>query len=169
MQTLEQARASLETVRTLLGRKLVRVRNARYLFNGAPEPEAIGEVEFTCEGGKAVTLSLASDGESVMAASRALQVPEGFDISDDARCDWRAEDLLATLDARHLIGRQVIGVEGLRVVYQQHEACLLEGFRITLEGGDYLVFFNCGDEEAVRLNQPPPPLSEASEQWVTEL
>ncbi|WP_346840365.1 hypothetical protein RAL92_15175 [Metapseudomonas otitidis] len=116
-----------------------------------------------------MTLSLASDGESVMAASRALQVPEGFDISDDARCDWRAEDLLATLDARHLIGRQVIGVEGLHVVYQQHEACLLEGFRITLEGGDYLVFFNCGDEEAVRLNQPPPPLSEASEQWVTEL
>ncbi|WP_346840364.1 hypothetical protein RAL92_15170 [Metapseudomonas otitidis] len=44
MQTLEQARASLETVRTLLGRKLVRVRNARYLFNGAPEPEAVGEV-----------------------------------------------------------------------------------------------------------------------------
>lgn len=165
MQTLEQARASLETVRTLLGRTLVGVRNARYLFNGAPEQEAVGEVEFTCEGGTTVTLSLASDGESVVAANRALRVPEGFDISDDARCGWRAEDLLATLDARHLIGRQVIGVEGLQVVYQQHEACLLAGFRITLEGADYLVFFNCGDEEAVCLNQPPPPLSEASEQW----
>ncbi|WP_236206762.1 hypothetical protein [Pseudomonas tohonis] len=169
MQTTEQARANLETARTLLGRRLTGVSNARYLFNGTPDAKAVGEVEFVCEEGVRVTLSLASDGESVLATARALNVIEGFEISDTDRCDWMAENLLVTLDADHLVGLKVIEVEGLQVTYANQDARFLVGFRVTLEGGNYLVFFNCGDEEAVCLNQLPPPLSGVDERWVKEI
>ncbi|BCG24562.1 hypothetical protein TUM18999_27530 [Pseudomonas tohonis] len=169
MQTTEQARANLETARALLGRSLAGVRNARYLFNGTPNAEAVGEIEFACEDGVRVTFSLASDGESVLATARALKVIEGFEISDNDRCDWRAEDLLVTLDAGHLVGLKVVEVEGLQVTYSNQDALFLAGFRVTLEEGDYLVFFNCGDEEAVCLNQLPPPLSGVDERWIKEI
>ena len=115
-----------------------------------------------------MTFSLASDGESVLATARALKVIEGFEISDNDRCDWRAEDLLVTLDAGHLVGLKVVEVEGLQVTYSNQDALFLAGFRVTLEEGDYLVFFNCGDEEAVS-QSASPPLSGVDERWIKEI
>lgn len=155
----------LDHARRLKGKHLRALMHDQYYFMNEKSLEDTGSLEWRCSEQPTVTMYLLSDGESVGADLFPLEMPASFELEPGVNCSWQMENLLEDLSATHLEGRLITEVEGLFDTAQDTAGCLT-GFKVTFETGDYLIFFNQGDESAVLINQPLADIDLKS-QWVT--
>ncbi|RMR01358.1 hypothetical protein ALP94_03857 [Pseudomonas savastanoi pv. glycinea] len=111
---------------------------------------------------------LLSNGESVGADLLPLEAPISFDLESGDTCSWLREDLLQDLEACHLVNTAVEDVIGMVDTWPNQKGHLV-GFKILFETGDFIIFLNQGDEEAVLLNELPPESDGITTTWVSHI
>ncbi|MCE4056897.1 hypothetical protein [Pseudomonas sp. Au-Pse12] len=155
----------LQAVASPLGKRLRALTHLQYFYNGQADTDDCGNLQWDCEDGSQVGMFLLSDGESVGADRCAMPVPSGFDLAPDARCEWQARDLLLNLDASHLRDATIVRLQGLIDTWPTLGATTLSGFRICFDSGDFLVYYNRGDEAVALLNRLPPDKDDIVSHW----
>ncbi len=85
--------SDLESLRRCVGLRVVGLARCRYIFNGVPAAVGEGDLELRFDGGRTIVLTVASDGESVVAEERELRLPPAFALDDTSRCEWDQIDL----------------------------------------------------------------------------
>lgn len=157
----EKHRSDLDAVSQCVGLALSGAARSRYVFDGEPTEDDFGELELRFSGGLAVTLYLAPDAESVRAGVRQLQLPEPFNIDESGggRCEWERVDLAAEPRWSELVGRRIIAVDAVidgRVGDPGYEFLTGWRFRFVPEGS--FLYFNAGDDAAVKWSGQPEPV-----------
>jgi len=155
----------LQAAASLLGRRLQALTHAQYLYNGQVLTDGCGALQLDGQDGSQVSLFLLADGESVGAAQRPMRLPEGFELEAGVRCAWEARDLLPRLAASHLQGALIVRVQGLFDNWPELGRTFLCGFRIDFDSGDFVVFYNQGDDATALLNQLPSDTQGAHSLW----
>ena len=150
---------------SLTGKRLAGLSNAQYYFCGERDWADAGDIEWTCIEAPSVSMYLLSNGESVGADLLPLSVPASFEIEAGSMCTWEKEDLLVILSAVHLRGKRMTKVDRLVNTWPR-TGRYLAGFRVTLETGDFIVFYNRGDEAAVLINKLPDTVEGVQSDWV---
>ena len=72
-----------------IGAALQSLTFAQYCYNGEPSGDDIGPLELGFGSSGYLLLTIASDGESVLASHDRLTMQAGFDLEDGARCPVR--------------------------------------------------------------------------------
>ena len=147
----------LAQVQKLVGKTLAGVRNAQYYFESEKVTEDIGDIEWHCTDGTVVSMFLLTNGESVGADTVPVEVPQAFDLGAGERCSWQAEDLLSSLAANHLAGENIASVQAYVDCHINSNYQVLSGFKVTFESGNFILYYNCGDDGVALLNQLPSP------------
>ncbi|NBF09171.1 hypothetical protein [Pseudomonas sp. Fl4BN1] len=155
----------LRAAASLRGQRLQALTHAQYLYNGQVLTDECGDLQFDGQDGSQVSLFLLADGESVGAAQMPMHLPAGFELEAGVRCAWEARDLLQRLAASHLRGAMIVQVQGLFDDWQELGRTFLCGFRICFDSGDFVVFYNQGDEAVALFNQLPPSIKGAHSLW----
>jgi hypothetical protein len=145
----------LAQAQSLIGKNLAGVRNVQYYFESEKVTDDIGDIEWHCTDGTVVSMFLLTDGESVGADTLPAEVPQPFDLQVGERCSWQAEDLLSSLTANNLVGENIASVQAYVDCHINLNYKVLSGFKVAFESGDFIVYFNCGDNGAALLNQLP--------------
>ena len=161
----ERQALDLQRLRSLIGKRLAGLDNARYFFAGERVMDDCGDLQWRCSDTRLLSMFLLSDGASVGTDHLPLQLTPAFELEPGQHCEWRAEDLLATLDARHLAGQAIIDVAALLDTWPHSDTSILSGFMVCFEHGDFLVFYNQGDNAVALLNSLPPSASEFTSVW----
>ncbi len=153
----ERKLLDLAQAQKLVGKTLAGVKNLQYYFASEKVTDDIGDLEWYCTDGTVVSMFLLTDGESVGADTFATEVPQAFELGAGKRCSWRTEDLLSSLTAAHLAGENIASVQAYVDCHINSNYQILSGFKVTFESGNYILYYNCGDDGAALLNQLPSP------------
>ena len=151
----ERISHDLTQAQSLIGKTLAGVRNVQYYFESEKVTDDIGDIEWRCTDGTVVSMFLLTDGESVGADTLPAEVPLAFDLQVGERCSWQAEDLLSSLTANHLVGENIASVQAHVDCHINYGYKVLSGFKVAFESGEFIVYYNCGDDGAALLNQLP--------------
>ena len=157
----EKHRTDLDAVSQCVGLALSGAARSRYVFGGEPTEDDFGELELRFRDGPTTTLHLASNGESVRASVRPMQLPEPFDIDSKGggRCEWERVDLAAEPRWAALLGCRVAAVDAVidgRGGDPGYEFSV--GWRLRFDPAGSFLYFNNGDKAAVRWSGLPEPI-----------
>ncbi len=157
----EKHRNDLDAASRCVGLVLSGVARSQYVFDGEPDNDHFGELELCFHNGPTVTLHLASDAESVRLSVRQMRLPEPFDIdsSGNGRCEWERVDLTSEVPWAELIDQRVAAVDPLidgRFGKPGYE--FLTGWRFRFALANSFVYFNNGDNAAVKWSGFPEPV-----------
>lgn len=155
----------LQAAASLLGQRLRGLTHAQYLYNGQVLTDDCGDLQLDGQDGRQVSLFLLADGESVGAVQRPMRLPASFELEAGVHCAWEARDLLRKLAASHLQGALIVRVQGLFDHWPELGRTFLCGFRIDFDSGDFVVFYNQGDEATALLNQLPAGAQGGQSLW----
>src|SRR3989338_7852298 len=147
----------LTQAQNLLGKNLAGVRNVQYYFEYEKVTDDIGDIEWHCTDGTVVSMFLLTNGESVGSDTLPAEVPQAFDLDEGERCSWQAEDLLSSLAANHLTGKNITSVQAFVDCHINSDYQVLSGFRVLFESGEFILYYNCGDNGVALLNQLHKP------------
>lgn len=161
----ERQALDLQRLRSLIGKRLAGLDNGRCFFAGERIMDDCGDLQWRCSDASLLSMFLLSDGESVGTDHQPLHLPPTFELDPGQRCEWRAEDLLATLGAGHLAGQLITDVAALIDTWPHLGTSILSGFRVCFEHGDFLVYYNQGDDAVAQLNRLPPTAAEFTSTW----
>jgi len=142
-------------LRSIVGARLLGLSRDQYLFNGQPSSERDdGNLEMRFDGGRVVTLSLASDGDSVRAVPGALEIKQPFKLDSAAMCAWERVDLEQSPDFGNFIGRPVAVVEAIIDTWINLPGVeVVSGWVIRFAGDDFVTYQNVGDASRILLNE----------------
>ena len=154
----EKHRSDLDAVSRCVGLVLSGAARSRYVFDGEPTEDDFGELELRFRDGLTVTLYLASNAESVRSSVRQMRLPEPFDIDSpgEGRCEWERVDLATEPSWAELIDRRVAAVDAVidgRVGDPGYD--FLAGWRLRFDPDGSFLYFNNGDDAAVRWSGLP--------------
>lgn len=158
----------LQNARSLLGKRLNELLHDQYYFNDEKERGDIGSLEWNFGEREVLSMYLLSDGERVGADLLPSDTPTAFEIEPNAACSWKRESLLAGLSVTHLGNTKICAVEGILDSFSGQEPWLA-GFRVTFETGDFLIYFNQGDDAVVLFNALPPVNVTLETRFVTSI
>ncbi|MDU8361164.1 hypothetical protein [Pseudomonas syringae group sp. J309-1] len=164
----DRSAQDLINARTLIGRKVSGILHDQYYFNGEKCLIGKGSIEWQLGEHGYLSMYLLSNGESVGADLLPLEPPISFDLESGDTCSWLREDLLQDLEASHLVNIAVEDVIGMVDTWPNQKGHLV-GFKILFETGDFIIFLNQGDEEAVLLNELPPESDGITTTWVSRI
>lgn len=133
---------------SFIGATLQSLTFEQYLFNGEVSGNDIGSLELGFHSAGHLLLSLASDGETVIASKGQLSVQAGFKLEDSARCDWSREEC-----NNEFIGQRLVAVDA-RINYIGASAPFTSGWIMTFESG-FFGYHNFGDDAYLLYNQFP--------------
>jgi len=153
----ERKAHDLDQAKKLVGKKLAGLSNVQYYFESEKVTDDIGDIEWQCTDDSTVTMFLLTNGESVGADSLPVDIPRAFELEEGERCSWQTEDLLSSLAANHLVGKKIVGVQALVDCHINYNYQVLSGFKVLFESGDFIFYYNCGDDGIALLNQLPGP------------
>lgn len=165
----ERHALDLQRLRSLIGKRLAGLDNERYFFAGERVMDDCGDLQWRCSDASLLSMFLLSDGESVGTDHQPLHLTPAFELDPGQRCEWRAEDLLATLGAGHLAGQLITDVAALFDTWPHLDTSILSGFMVCFEHGDFLVYYNQGDNAVALLNRLPPAAAEFTSTWRSQL
>lgn len=166
--TPDRSPQDLINARRLIGRKVLGGSHNQYYFNGEKDLTGKGSIEWQLGEQETLSMYLLSNGESVGADLLPLEPPIAFGLESGDTCSWLREDLLQDLEARHLKSTTIQDVLGM-VDTWPNQTGFLVGFKIVFETGDFIIFLNQGDEEAVLLNELPPESDGIITSWVSRI
>ena len=139
-------------VRDLIGEEICSISNSQYFFNGEMDDEDIGDVEIETYSGIKVCLKLLGDGESVGVYKGDLKVPSSFEVADGEQASWKK---LPIEQRFKVIGSKIVAIDAMYDRHIKFDSEVLAGWRIQLSNGNYIVFYNCGDNAKVLFNELP--------------
>jgi len=145
----------LAQAQNLVGKKLARLSNVQYYFESEKVTDDIGDIEWRCTDGSTVTMLLLANGESIGADTLPADIPQAFEFEEGERCSWQTEDLLSSLAANYLVGKKIVGVQAFVDCHTNYDYQVLSGFKVLFESGDFIFYYNCGDDGIALLNQLP--------------
>ncbi|MBC3948766.1 hypothetical protein [Pseudomonas folii] len=166
--TPDRSTQDLINARKLIGRKVLGVLHDQYYFNSEKCLIGKGSIEWQLGEHGHLSMYLLSNGESVGADLLPLVPPIPFDLESGDTCSWLRQDLLQDLEASHLVNIAVEDVIGMVDTWPNQKGHLV-GFKILFMTGDFIIFLNQGDEEAVLLNELPPESDEITTTWVSHI
>lgn len=149
-----------EAIQTRIGRLVYSLSHDLYFFNGTPDEEDDGSLEISFSDSTFLTLRLASDGETVKATVEALPLIEPFYIDEGAHCSWQR--IVLTDDKPWSIFRnsRMVAIDALIDRWQKlpsnNES--VTGWVLRFETGNFITYWNCGDNAKVFFNELPPPM-----------
>jgi len=147
----------ISSIKELLGEIFNEANHIQYSFNGKEDTEDFGDVEVKTDSGKSVCLFLLGDGESVGSEKGNLDIPDSFELSDGGKASWERK---AISPLSKVTGKKILNVEALFDKYEVSNAEVLSGWKISFEEGSFVVFYNCGDNAKLLINEIPNDLSE---------
>ena len=156
-----------EAIESRVGRLVCSLSHDLYYFNGVPDDEDEGSLELAFSDSTFLTLRLASDGESVKATVEALSVIEPFDIDDGAHCSWERFNLMDEQPWSIFRNSRLVAVDAHIDRWLKSNTEAVTGWVLRFETGDFVVYWNCGDNAKISFNELPPPLEDVETRLVT--
>jgi hypothetical protein len=148
---------NIEAFRQNVGKSIVAIFNSCYYFNELPYGDDSGSVEIQFTDDSSLTLSLASDGESVCARCEKLSLLESFDLDENSHCEWKLIELTSSVDYARFSNTVFVAAEAIiDALKQLPTEEFVSGWLLRFGTGDFIVYYNCGDESRLLLNQYPP-------------
>ncbi|MCA9918887.1 MAG: hypothetical protein KC445_13090 [Anaerolineales bacterium] len=147
-----------EVLRAAIGRTVAELARDQYYFNNEPSGTDNGSLEVRLDDGNVITLRLAGDGQSVRADAQPLKITPPFSLSENAHCSWRRVELTALSDFASLRGQKLNAIEAIIEIWKdQNSSGYINGWVLHFEAGDFVCYFNYGDEARILLNELPTP------------
>ncbi|MCJ0975649.1 hypothetical protein MST27_19965 [Pseudomonas sp. PS1] len=153
----ERKAHDLAQAQNLVGKKLAALSNVQYYFESEKVTDDIGDIEWQCTDGSTVAMFLLTNGESVGADTLPADIPQAFELEEGERCSWQTVDLLSSLAANYLVGKKIVSVQAFVDYHINYNYQILSGFKVLFESGDFIFYYNCGDDGFALLNQLPSP------------
>jgi tetratricopeptide (TPR) repeat protein len=143
---------SIAALRACIGASVVMMRRDRYFFNGEPADIGAGCLEVVFDNSHSFTLCINTDGESARVSGEPLDIIEAFCLDDGSRCEWKEYRLTDHPEWASLAGRVLEGAEA--VLWRLEDGTdVVIGWSLLLSGGRSIVYFNCGDESRILVDQ----------------
>ncbi len=142
----------LKAFKHLIGKRVSEISHCQYFYNEQPDDEADGDLELKFEDGSILTLSIMSDGESMIAKAEPLNVPESFIIENNNTCSWKRILLNSKLGWNDIIGDNLISIESMIDHWVDPKQEVLSGCRLKFSNGHFIVFCNAGDNARFSIN-----------------
>lgn len=158
-----------ELIQPCLGKLACSLSRDRYFFNGTPDDEDKGSLEVAFSDSTFLTLSLASDGESVKVSKEALSLTEPFDLGEGANCSWKL--LILTDDQPWSIFKNSRLVAVDAIIDRWHKLPenteFIVGWVLRFETGNFVAYWNCGDNAKISFNELPPKIEDVETRLLT--
>jgi len=152
MNSIEESSKYLGIVQKLIGETISSLSNSQYFFNGEKDDEDLGELEIIVSSGSRICFKLLGDGESVGAYEGSLKVPSSFEVCAGEQASWEKQEIKQSSE---IVGTKIIAINAMYDSYSKINSKVLAGWQVKLSNGDYFVFYNCGDNARLLLNELP--------------
>lgn len=147
----------IEAIRCCVGKVVCSFSRDRYFFNYEAKDEDEGSLEISFSDSTFLTLRLANDGDSVLADTAALSIPEPFDIDEGARCTFKKVELTNTEPWAVFNGTRLVAADAVvdrQVKLGKHET--ISGWVLRFENGHFVTYLNCCDNAKITFDSLPP-------------
>lgn len=162
-QLIDHYRKHFAIFARFIGQPLQSLIRAQYLFDGEPDDEDDGSLEIRFANDGVIRLDIASDGESVVAATEPLTIQESFTIDEGLRCEWQLVELIANEPWSTLSGRPLSHVQAMVNHWRLDDQSIRYTAGWLLWFGDSFVgYFNYGDNSKLLFNQKASILADES-------
>lgn len=138
-----------EVFKAFIGATLQSLTFAQYQFNGESCGNDIGSLELEFDASRFLLLSLASDGETVIASHDRLVIQPGFTLEGGGRCEW-----LRTECGNDFVGDRLLAVDA-QIDRIGNSAPFPSGWILRFETG-FIGYHNFGDDAYILYNESAP-------------
>ena len=153
MKSIEETSNHIEIVKSLVGESISSLSNCQYHFNGKVQYEDFGDLEILTTSGLEICFKLLTDGESVGAYKRKLNIPSSFEVAKGETASW---DRLLVKQSSAISGEKIVSIYALYDYWPKQNPKTLAGWRVNISNGEFFVFFNNGDNAIFLFNKLPP-------------
>ena len=157
LQIFDKHSNDLAAVKGQFGKTIVSLCRDRYYFNAEPDDKDEGSLEIKFSDSTYLTFDLASDGESVHANKKALAINQPFEVEEGAYCSWERYYLTDFEPWSNLKGLILKSVDAVIECWKDlngNESLI--GWVLRFENGDFITYWNCGDDSKILFNDLPP-------------
>ena len=102
--------------------------------------------------GKTICLKLQNDGESINVSNGELEITPEFKISKEETASWKK---LNIDKASSFLGKTVTSISQMIDHYTELKTDVISGLKVSFNDSTYFVYYNCGDEAKLLVNELP--------------
>ena len=162
----ERPETDYAVLRGVVGSTLRGLARDQDMSNGCPNRECDGSLELRFDG-RTILLFLASDGDSVRAADAELEIWPPFTLDSGGTSARERVDLGLDPEFGRLGGRAVVRVEAVIDTWPKPiDVEVIRGWVLRSAGGDFVAYFNSGDDSRVLFNQLLPHPDTTVRTWL---
>ena len=140
--------------KNIIGKTVSSISRGDLLLNGQQNEEDLGPLEIVFTDGSSLTMALVSDGESVCSEFTERQPNKLF----AQNTEFQRVTLTNKEPFAKAVNSKVASIDILLFSSQRDSVDVVAGYRVNLENGHTIVYYNSGDFAKIYWDSLPPSL-----------